>query len=440
MGIRAASLSVLLAAALSLGGAERADALSCGAPDRPYSEINQVVFDGVLLSGPRESALGRLASPARIQVMRYLKGRGPSVVEIGTDVPLLTPGDDPGVYSFTPGLFDPFPGQVYRIYSDTPKGAGSSTKRGVLTPHPCGGTYERRTGTYLRGVKGSRVAKRDPGGRRWAAELLRGPGSLRCLRVHPGLGVDSLECERVPRRDQLVAAYVPAGGDSWATAIAVRAPDLESISVGAFPHAAEAKAKGAGRIALAVIPGYHEAADMTVTARLTGNRSVPVQGSNGGLLLVDPRRDDLRWGLARAPAHPPAAGIACAVFEQRPDASRPGSAGDAPRHGECGREDGFFAVRHIERYSDSEKRYRYASIVFGVAPPGTERVVVEAPDGEREASSLRFPLFGVMLPAGLEPGDLTIAFHRPGQAPLRVAGQRDWNVVSPPRSSLDSDY
>lgn len=440
VGVRTASLlAIATAAAVLAMPAAEARALSCALPERPYSEIADVVFDGVLLSGPREQPRGRLASPARMQVVRYLKGRGPSVVRVGTDVPLLEPGDDPGVFSHTPGLFEPYPGEIYRVYGDTPKGAGSSTSRGVLTPHPCGGTFGRRTGTFLRGVRGSRAALRDSGGRRWAAELLRGPGLLRCLRVHPGLEHDEIECERPRRRSDLIAALVPAGGDTWATALAVRGADLESIAVDGPLGRTEAPATGTGHVALVVLPGYAESADLSVTARLSGGREVPVTGFGGGLLLADPHRGELLWGVARTPSHPLAPGIDCMTFSARPDTSRRGGVFSTPRHGECGPAAGFFAVRHVDRYDDEERRQPYATIVFGIAPAGTERVTVTGPDGERQAAGpTAGGSFAAIYAGDVDHAGLTVAFHRAGGAREEVRGERDWNVVPPPRSSLDT--
>ncbi|HEX8742903.1 MAG TPA: hypothetical protein VF712_07200 [Thermoleophilaceae bacterium] len=431
-----------LVACLALAPAD-ARALSCAAPERPFSAYADVVFDGVLLSGPRQEPLGTLASPARMQVLRYVKGRGPRVVEIGTDVPLLSTGDQGASYLLTPGLFEPYPGEVYRVFGDTPRGAGPSARLGVVTPHPCGGTFGRRTGSFLHVVPGSPVARYDAGGRRWKAELLRGPGPLRCLRVHPGLDPDAIECERLGSRGRVLAAAVPAGGETWATAIAVTGPDLESIAVDGPLGRAEAAAAGRGRVALVVLAGYAERADLSVTARLRGGRSTALPGFGGGLLVPDPADASLRWGVQLDAAHPRAAGIGCVRFGQRPDTSRPGSRSAQPRHGECGRTaDGFFAVRHVDFYDEVARRdRRHATIVFGRAPAGVERVTIDGPDGEREAvaAGAGGP-FALMYPPDVDHGDLTVTLHGPGGAELSIAGRRGWNLVRPPRSRLDGQW
>jgi hypothetical protein len=436
-GALVATAAVLAGLALPTGEAR---ALSCAPPPSgSFSGGADVVFDAVLLSGPREDPLGPLVSTARMHVLRYLKGRGPRTVAVGTGVPLLVTGDDPGVFSSIPGLFEPHAGQLHRVFGQTPKGAGASTRLGVYTPHGCSGTFERRLGTYLRGVRGSRVASREAGGRRWAAELLRGPAPLRCLRVHPGLDPDAVECDHLRRGGDLLAAVVPAGGRAWATAVAVSGPGLASIEVHGPAGTAVADASGPGRIALAVLRGYAERADLAVTARLKDGRIVTPAGFGGGLRLVDPRREDWRWGLAERVPNPAAPGVRCVVFGQRPDTTREGSVVSYPRHGECGSAaGGFLAVRYVDRYDDAHKRYRYGGIAFGAVPPGTDRVTVAGAGAEREAAlDGTRGVFGLMLPASASHAELTVTFHRTGGGSTSVAGQRSWNVVPPPRSPLD---
>jgi hypothetical protein len=438
MRVRAAAVLLALAAIGAAQPAEDAQALSCAPPN---TAAYRVVFDGVMLSGPREEPLGRLASPARMHVFRYLRGRGPREIAVGTDVPLVTPGDDPGSYSEVPGLFEPHPGDVYRVYADVPKGAGSSTRLGVLTPGACGGTHLLRAGTYLRGQTGSRVAVRDPGGRRWAAEYLRARGGVRCVRVHPGHAQDALECDRLRSPGQVLAALVPAGGQTWATALAVSRPGLESVVVEGPFGRIEERAKGTAALALVVVPGYFERSDMTVTARLAGGAEVAVPGFGEGVLLPDPNRPGLQLGIARQPAQTTAPGTACVTFAGRPDTGKPGDAFSAPRYGECGPAGGgFFAVRHMDRYGEDDQRRRYATLVFGVAPPGVGRVTIAGPGGERDATLGRGGVFGAAYPPDVEPGDLTITFHARDGASSTFAGQRDWQVTPPPRSELDRGY
>ena len=428
--------ALALAALLALVPAARAEALSCGAPARPYSETADVVFDGVLLSGPREEPLGRLASPARMHVFRYLKGRGPRVVEIGTDVPLLTPGDDVGVFSWGPAMFEPHPGEVYRVYGDTPAGAGRSAGRGVLTPHACGGTYERRIGSFLRGVRGSRVAERDPGGRRWAAELLRGAGGVRCVRVHPGPAADHIECERFDRFRPVVAAVVPAGGDTWATALVVARPGLETITVeGSFGRIE--RAAGPAGVALVVLPGYFERTDLTVTARFAGGGTRRVLGL-GRVVVPHPHQPERSWGFAFARVHPPTPTV-CIAFAERPQRPPPSTVLTAPRHGECGNGDyGFFAVRYVYRHPDG-RRAKDSTVVFGMGRWASS-VTIAGPDGERVMPTGPGGIFAAVYPPDVGHEDLTVSFDLYGVGEdATFRGRRDAGVLRPPRSELDGD-
>lgn len=435
--IRAATVAALVAGFLA--SAPAADALSCAAPEGPYSDAADVVFDGVLLSGPHEEPLGRLASPARIHVFRYLKGSGPRVVEIGTNVPLVTPGDDPGVFGEIPGVFAPYPGQVYRVYGDVRERTGSSARSGVYTPDPCGGTYERRTGTYLRGVRGSRVAERDAGGRRWAAELLRGPGGVACVRVHPGLDHDSIECNRFEYPHRVVKAVVPAGGDTWATALAVAHPRLESITVDGPFGKIERRAGRAG-VALAVLPGYFEQVDLAAFARFENGTTRELLGYGRGRLVPDPQRPDLVWTFSTRHAYPPTPTI-CVAFAQRPDTSRSGRAFGAPRHGECGSSDhGFFAVRYVDRFDADERRSRHATFVFGVRGVGVQGVRVTGPDGERTLAFSRGGVFATAYPPDVDYEELTVTIHHSDYGAETFRGRRDDGVLSPPHTELDTGY
>jgi len=74
------------------------------------------VFDGTMLGG-REVVLGRtrfLNSPARVRVLRYLKGRGPSVVRVQTGLRAI--GND--VVGTSEGI-EPRAGERWRIYTES---------------------------------------------------------------------------------------------------------------------------------------------------------------------------------------------------------------------------------------------------------------------------------------------------------------------------------
>jgi hypothetical protein len=74
----------------------------------------RTVFVGVMLPGPTVGIGGRsvLASPARMRVVRYLKGHGPAVVTVSTGVASAGGG---GVAS-EDGI-KPRAGERWRIYS-----------------------------------------------------------------------------------------------------------------------------------------------------------------------------------------------------------------------------------------------------------------------------------------------------------------------------------
>jgi hypothetical protein len=60
----------------------------CGGGPSGYLATARIVFVGVMLPGATVRAGGRnvLVSPARVRVVRYLKGTGPSVVTVSTGV------------------------------------------------------------------------------------------------------------------------------------------------------------------------------------------------------------------------------------------------------------------------------------------------------------------------------------------------------------------
>src|SRR3954469_15525392 len=113
---------VALAAAVAL--AAGAPSAAEAAPCTPAASRADVIFDGIVLSGPRLGVTADLLSPARLQVVRYVKGHGPRIVRVATSFRQGEMGT--GV---TGGTFTPEPGEVFRIFGTTPRGAGSSTAR-----------------------------------------------------------------------------------------------------------------------------------------------------------------------------------------------------------------------------------------------------------------------------------------------------------------------
>jgi hypothetical protein len=114
--VAVASVAVMGAAACGTGGPAGTSAGSCAGPGSPsgYMRAARTVFVGVMLPGPTVGIGGRsvLASPARMRVVRYLKGHGPAVVTVSTGVTSAgggATGSEDGI--------EPRAGERWRIYS-----------------------------------------------------------------------------------------------------------------------------------------------------------------------------------------------------------------------------------------------------------------------------------------------------------------------------------
>lgn len=68
--------------AAALAAPASASALCAASSERQQFQRAEVVFVGIAMRGP--NANGRLLSPARFWVVRYLKGTGPKVVRVQT--------------------------------------------------------------------------------------------------------------------------------------------------------------------------------------------------------------------------------------------------------------------------------------------------------------------------------------------------------------------
>ena len=95
--------ALVIGSALSFGHVARA---MCIQQSESKALTNaQVVLDGVVLEGP--------GSPARLRVVRYIKGSGPSEVNVATGVARRADG----VITGTAEGIAPVPGERWRIYS-----------------------------------------------------------------------------------------------------------------------------------------------------------------------------------------------------------------------------------------------------------------------------------------------------------------------------------
>ena len=115
---------------LALGGASTALSrpTSCVyQTEKQHRAQAEVVFGGIFLRGP--TTQGRLLSPARFRVVRYLKGKGPRRVRVQTAVRKL----DSDTYEWMSEGIDPRAGERWRIY-------GFRTRNGVVRTSGCAGS------------------------------------------------------------------------------------------------------------------------------------------------------------------------------------------------------------------------------------------------------------------------------------------------------------
>lgn len=115
----------------ALAAPASASALCVASSERQSFERANVVFVGIAMRGPQ--ANGRLLSPARFWVVRYLKGTGPKIVPVKTGLSrkgrVLT--------SSSVGI-DPRAGEPWKIF-------GTRSRSGVVRTSRCSGS--RRFGS-----------------------------------------------------------------------------------------------------------------------------------------------------------------------------------------------------------------------------------------------------------------------------------------------------
>ena len=109
-----ASFGLAQAASSPPGAGIRASAASCvGLTPAQQFKAARVVLVGVMLPG-RSWRTGELLSPAKVRVIRFLKGHGPSKVQVQTAIQLSGNG-----YLENADGIDPRAGQRWKIYSDS---------------------------------------------------------------------------------------------------------------------------------------------------------------------------------------------------------------------------------------------------------------------------------------------------------------------------------
>lgn len=98
-------------------------------PPRELAANASVILVAQALDGP--AAAGRLLTPARFRVLRYIKGTGPPVVQVETELARRTGSG--GATSAASEEISPRPGDVWKIYAQR-------SPNGILTTSICAGS------------------------------------------------------------------------------------------------------------------------------------------------------------------------------------------------------------------------------------------------------------------------------------------------------------
>lgn len=359
-----------------------------------------VVVDAVALSGPEAHrphlhphtySTGELVSPARFAVLRYLKGRGPRTIRVGTASPQRFAEQYAGSRGMIAGAFEPGPGEVFRIYGEV--GAPASAPAGfeLQTPSICGGTRPGRPGSYLRPLDRSRARSTDPAGRPWGAVLTSAGGGLRCLRLRPELKavVARGDCRRPAQEDasmHVVAAY--GAGRRAATAVAVSgsAEQVTAATVSAGGRPVPLARSADGRVALALAGGVLDPGDFEVRMD-TGSGARTLSDPAARALDSDPSEEP-GWAALAEPLLPgPVPGGPCARVHRRPSASALPWSGSG--YAECGDPSArfFFAARQaLDTPEGGGPDVPFRTLLFGRGGPDLAGVSVAGPGGVRDLS------------------------------------------------------
>jgi hypothetical protein len=423
-----AAIAVL--AAILAARAEPAKALSCAAPPgAPRTEREQiraadVVVEAVALSGPRTS--GYLHAPVRMVALRYLKGSGPRVLRVDAGVQPSLGGDYVGMIAGAP---NPTPGERWRLFEDLPGRRRLIRSGELLGADPCMGT--RILSRRLRAVPGARRV-RSPGGAAWRLAAQRGPHRIRCLtarRTDRRSGRSELPrvrraCERIrePARSALLTVEHHSEAKTTAsTLVAASGPGLRELEVVGPDGTLVAAASGRGRIAAIALDGYVPEAELPVTLRFAGGRTVRSQGDSARRVGAADPQGDARWS-ARTLRHQ---GRGCAEFEQvTPRFNRPRDwlGGD----GTCGTIAGdglFFEVIRPRPLASDTRVTR--TVLVGAAGPSVQSVTVRSPGGEQVLPlARRGRAFLSVHPESVGHGDLAVEVLYADGSRAVFSGQR----------------
>jgi hypothetical protein len=418
--LRYAWLALGLAGAFLVAPGD-ASALDCRPQDPDTSRARaDVVFDAVALSG--RQVAGRLVSPARMQVLRYRKGRGPRTVPVRTGLRDQLTGLSVG----TEGEFIPEAGETWRVYGRL-RGTPTRIRRGGVVPTSvCYGTRPIRRRGLLHPVSRSAVVSRERGGASaWRARALRGPDGLICAayrRLDRG-GSLRYACDRLSgRRSAVIEVLTDGAPRDGSTVVIAMAPRLRSVDLAGPDGARAVRASGTGRIAMTVLGGYVAPSDLNLTLRFAAG------GTRTWTFDADQRAhaEDPLGGSGWTARTAERGGRLCAGFEQ-----------DPPRFGRppaffgratCRRRDVrlFYAVGvPLPVTRDEEPR----TAVYGAADGSVRSVAVLGPDGRRELEPARRGRAFVTVYAGIvSHRDLTVEVGFADGSRAVLVGRRSGSI------------
>jgi hypothetical protein len=384
-----------------------------------------VIFDGIVLSGPRLGVTADLLSPARVQVVRYAKGHGPRIVRVATSFRQGEMGA-----AVIGGTFTPEPGEVYRIFGKTPRGASSSTAQGVLEPAACGGFQLLKPGRYLHTIAGTTTrARSTQGGAEWVAQPLSGPDGLLCVRFQPAnrsAAVDrQAECASSPGpRALLVGIATTSQGPGTSTAVVVAARTLRGISIES-PDGTQ-RVRGLGSrlpMAVAVFRGFVDPTQLEIHATFTGGKTSEVRLAARRADAPDPGGQGT-WAVFGQDAYPHVAGGVCNSWWQPLQRFRD-IAGAAFPDEACGTIGSglWFVVRSVAGPSGR-------TVVTGAVGPRVRAVTVSAKGTPYPVGVARFGrAFLSVLPAGVSASDMTVTFRMSDGSTRSYAGRAAVGVL-----------
>lgn len=220
------TVALALMSALAAPAGASAACVTLVAPVTPT-----VSFDAVALTGRPGSS--QLSSPARMLVLRYLRGSGPRVIRVQTGVlDDLSGGGSVGGEGFNPSA-----GQTWRLAFRFAHGRSSVRAHEILHPSACDNPPPHRLHTPVTEVAGGDVHS--------------GP-----LVAHAETGPHGLVCARVgAHRACGIGQVFDVMGKPGFTAVVAAAPDLTGMRVASPDGAGLAPISTNGRVALSALKG-----------------------------------------------------------------------------------------------------------------------------------------------------------------------------------------